>query len=220
MIILKSLRRFSDLKLKLSPHQLYITQGKGTERPFMGDHWWVKDTGTYYCIVCEQKLFPSHYKFFPDTGRCHFFASEDGATRLSGDNPKDQEVQCSGCGSHLGHFHPEGPAPTHVQYVIESGSLSFKEKPWFTVPPTRRALKQPRREAKALLKKQKEAEREEQRLKAVEENKLIKQKAHEELLKQHEENRKNKEQKKKQDNQGDQKNQNNEEEEANKPKSE
>jgi hypothetical protein len=48
---------------KLSPHELYITQGKGMERPFTGDFWWLKDVGTYSCKVCTQKLFLTEHKF-------------------------------------------------------------------------------------------------------------------------------------------------------------
>ena len=45
------------LKNKLTPHQFYITQGVGTERPFTGEHWWTKDVGTYSCVCCSQRLF-------------------------------------------------------------------------------------------------------------------------------------------------------------------
>jgi hypothetical protein len=41
----------------LHPHQYWITQGKGTERPFTGDHWDRKDVGHYECVVCTNKLF-------------------------------------------------------------------------------------------------------------------------------------------------------------------
>lgn len=153
------LRRFSDLKRKLTPHQLYITQGKGTERPYLGDKWWIKDTGNYHCIVCDQSLFPSNYKFFPDTGRNHFFASEDGATRLVGDNVERQEVKCSKCDSHLGHFTFDGPFPTRVQYIVNSGALEFKEKPWFTLPPTRSSLKRERRKIRETEKQKKKDEK-------------------------------------------------------------
>jgi hypothetical protein len=41
----------------LHPHSYWITQGKGTERPFTGEHWDRKDVGHYECIVCSSRLF-------------------------------------------------------------------------------------------------------------------------------------------------------------------
>lgn len=41
----------------LTPHQLWLTQGKGMERPYTGDFWDNKDLGHYECIVCSNKLF-------------------------------------------------------------------------------------------------------------------------------------------------------------------
>ena len=49
------MRRFST-KLLLSPHQYFVTKGKGPERPYTGDYWWVKDVGSYHCIVCDSKI--------------------------------------------------------------------------------------------------------------------------------------------------------------------
>lgn len=132
-------RRLTEhLRLTISPHSLYITQGGGSERPFTGAHWWVKDVGNYHCVVCDQMLYPSHYKFFPPTGKCAFFASEDRAVNITEDT---QRLRCSQCASHLGVLLPEGPAPTHLHHEVESGALVFKEKPWFVLPPTRKSLR-------------------------------------------------------------------------------
>ena len=38
---------------KLTPLQYYVTQGKGHERPFTGDLWWMKDVGMYHCACCN-----------------------------------------------------------------------------------------------------------------------------------------------------------------------
>ena len=48
----KKIDRFS-----LSPHAYWLTQGKGTERPFTGDYWFTKEIGHYECVGCSKKLF-------------------------------------------------------------------------------------------------------------------------------------------------------------------
>ena len=46
-------RDFKDrIKQVVSPHQFYVTQGMGTERPFTGKYWWNKDPGMYECVCC------------------------------------------------------------------------------------------------------------------------------------------------------------------------
>jgi hypothetical protein len=42
---------------KLTPMEFYITQGKGTERPFTGDYWDTNKVGLYACKVCTQRIF-------------------------------------------------------------------------------------------------------------------------------------------------------------------
>ena len=41
----------------LTPHQLWLTSGKGMERPYTGDYWDNNDVGHYECVVCSNKLF-------------------------------------------------------------------------------------------------------------------------------------------------------------------
>ena len=136
------------MKMRLSPHEYFITQGKGPERPFTGDHWWVKDVGNYYCKVCDSSLFPSHYKFFPTTGHCAFFASHKDATKIVND-----EVECSKCSSHLGHISDDGPAPTYKHLKIKSAALRFEPKAWFTVPITKNKKLKMQKEEEYRLKK-------------------------------------------------------------------
>lgn len=101
-----------ELRFQLNPHQYFVTQGKGYERPYTGDYWWVKDVGNYHCIVCHNLLFPSHYKFFPNTGHAAFFASKKDATIIENEN----EVKCTSCSAHLGHVLEDGPFPTKKHY--------------------------------------------------------------------------------------------------------
>jgi hypothetical protein len=42
---------------KLTPMEFYITQEKGTERPFTGDYWDTNKVGVYSCTVCTQRIF-------------------------------------------------------------------------------------------------------------------------------------------------------------------
>ena len=52
--LLKHQREYKDdLKKRLNPNQVYITQGVGTERPFTGQYWWTKDVGIYACVCCS-----------------------------------------------------------------------------------------------------------------------------------------------------------------------
>jgi peptide methionine sulfoxide reductase MsrB len=46
-----------NIFIKLTPMEFYITQGKGTERPFTGDYWDTNKVGLYSCKVCTQRLF-------------------------------------------------------------------------------------------------------------------------------------------------------------------
>jgi len=50
---------------KLTPMEYYITQGKGTERPFTGDYWDLNTVGVYCCKVCTQRIFSSTHKYHP-----------------------------------------------------------------------------------------------------------------------------------------------------------
>ena len=135
-MLVRFIRKFSDLKLRLYPHEYFITQGKGPERPFTGAYWWYKEVGNYHCIVCDQSLFPSHYKFHPTTGLCAFFASHKNST-----NVVNGELECSKCKSHLGLVQDNGPPPTYKHLQVKSGALRFEHMPWFTLPPTRKEHK-------------------------------------------------------------------------------
>lgn len=50
-------------RLNFSPHQYWVTQGYGMERPYTGNLWYVVDVGHYECTVCNKILFTFDDKF-------------------------------------------------------------------------------------------------------------------------------------------------------------
>jgi 5-hydroxyisourate hydrolase-like protein (transthyretin family) len=58
---------------KLTPMEYYITQEKGTERPFTGDYWDFNKVGVYSCKVCTQRVFSSTHKYNSKSGHATFW---------------------------------------------------------------------------------------------------------------------------------------------------
>jgi peptide-methionine (R)-S-oxide reductase len=61
------------LRKRLTPEQFYVTQEKGTERPFSNEYWNNEEKGDYLCVVCDNELFTSDNKFDSSSGWPSFY---------------------------------------------------------------------------------------------------------------------------------------------------
>ena len=83
----------------------------------------------YQCRCCGEPLFSSDTKYDSGSGWPSFFQAltDDGVAEEqdSAHGMSRTEIQCSRCGSHLGHVFPDGPQPTGLRYCVNSLSLKL-----------------------------------------------------------------------------------------------
>ena len=119
------------IRKKLTPEQHNICREKGTEAPFSGKYWDLKDKGTYVCICCSAELFDSNAKFESFSGWPSFFRPiRENVLSKHNDfshNMNRTEIKCKNCDSHLGHVFNDGPIETGMRYCVNSISLNFKK---------------------------------------------------------------------------------------------
>jgi len=119
----------SEWREQLTPEQYHVLREKGTERPFTGKYWNVKENGTYVCAACGSELFESGTKFDSGCGWPSFYDAKPGSVEFHEDNTfgmRRTEVTCAVCGGHLGHIFDDGPAPTGQRYCINSVSVNLR----------------------------------------------------------------------------------------------
>ena len=115
---------------ELTPEQYRVLRQKGTERPFSGKYYDVKENGDYLCAACGATLFSSDTKFDSGCGWPSFYDANPGAVDMHEDTSHGMhriEVTCAACDSHLGHVFPDGPKPTGQRYCINSVSVELKK---------------------------------------------------------------------------------------------
>lgn len=119
----------AEWKKLLSPQAYEVLRHSDTERAWTGALLNEHRKGTFVCAGCGQELFKSDTKFDSGTGWPSFWKaiSPKAVDELKdySDGMERIEVQCSGCGGHLGHVFDDGPQPTGLRYCMNSVALKF-----------------------------------------------------------------------------------------------
>lgn len=112
----------------LTPEQIRVMHGHGTERPGSSPLNFEKRTGLYRCAACNAPLFRSETKYESGSGWPSYYDALPGAVETQTDTSHGMtrlEVHCASCKGHLGHVFPDGPRPTGQRYCINGVALDF-----------------------------------------------------------------------------------------------
>lgn len=111
----------------LSANERYIIEDKGTEPPFTGKYDDFYEEGVYLCKRCNAELYRSDAKFNAHCGWPAFDQEITGAVRRLPDPDGHRiEIECAGCGGHLGHvFLGEQLTEKNTRHCVNSISMKF-----------------------------------------------------------------------------------------------
>lgn len=121
-----------DKKPGLTPMQMYVVHGDGTEPAFRNKYWDHKEDGIYVDVLSGEPLFSSTDKFDSGTGWPSFtrpISDHNIVRRTDTSMGMDRTEVRSASGAHLGHVFNDGPPEKGgLRFCINSASLRFVPK--------------------------------------------------------------------------------------------